>query len=178
MNLKIVFENNYITLTHFDKEYEFLEYLNSCNTTLILNTDDYYADTYDVITVYSGEKFGIGLSYDWQGLQPNLLFFSDQQKIICSFGNKIVGIDFEMKNIIFRHTLNSIIVSIRHISKRHLIVIIHEMGVMVIHETGKIIWSCGGTDVIQEYKINDDSVYILCEDGYDVTFSILDGRPI
>lgn len=176
--LKIVFGNQYITLTHFELEYDFIEYLNNCDTNLVLDSDDLYSDTYDVITVYSEEKFGIGLSYDWQGLQPNLLMFSNQNNIICSFGNEIVCVNTVMKNIVFRHTLSSPILSLEYISKKRLIVIIHEMGVIVIHENGEKIWSCGGTDVIQEYIINDYSVYILCEDGYDVTFSILDGTPI
>ena len=64
--------------------------------------------------------------------------------------------------------------SINHIEKRHLIVVIHEMGVMVMHESGQEIWSC----VIQNYKISDDRIYVLCADGYDITFSVSDGKPV
>ncbi len=176
--MKIVFGNHYITTTHFEIEYEFLEYLKSCSNKLLLNSDDCYSDTYDVVTVHSEEKLDIGLSYDWQGLQPNLLLFSEQKKIICSFGTEIVCIDCVLKDIVFRHTLNSLIFSINHVQNRNLIVIIHEMGVMVIHENGEKIWSCGGTDIIQDYKVDDNSVYILCEDGYDIKLSIFDGNPI
>jgi hypothetical protein len=176
--LKIVFGKYFVSLKHFETEYEFSEYLNTCDLKLVLNYNDDYSDTYDIITVYSEEKFDIGIQYDWHGLQPNLLLFPNHQKIMCSFENEIVCVDCMSKNIVFRHTLNSLIFSINYVEARHIIVVIQEMEIMVMHETGQEIWSCGGTDIIQNYEISDDWIYILCADGYDITFSILDGEPI
>lgn len=176
--IKIAFGKSFISLKHFESEYEFTKYLDTCDLKLVLNCNDDYSDTYDVITVYSEEKFDIGIQYDWHGLQPNLLLFPQHQKIMCSFENELVCIDCISKDVAFRHTLSSLIFSINHIEKRHLIVVIHEMGVMVMHETGQEIWSCDGTDIIQNYKISDDRIYILCADGYDITFSVSDGKPV
>ena len=174
--MKFVFAQNAISLKSFKDEYEFYDYLEVCDSNLLLSYNEDYADTYDVITLHSEEKLAIGIKYDWHGLQPNILIIPKKQKIVCSFENEIACVDCESKVVEFRHSLNSLIFSMIHVEQLNLIVVIHEMGVFVINEEGQKIWACGGTDIIQDYKLVDKCIKIRCVDGYEISYSIVDGK--
>ncbi|MBU3104323.1 hypothetical protein [Clostridium gasigenes] len=176
--MKITFGEKAITLQKFENEYEFHEYLEACDSNLLLSYNEDYADTYDAITLYSEERFSIGIKYDWHGLEPNILMLPKTQKVVCSFENEIVCIDCASKVVDFKHSLNSLIFSIIHVEDLGLIIVVHELGVFVLNEKGKKIWACGGTDIIQDYKLVDRCINIRCADGYEVTFSIVDGKAI
>ncbi|WP_027624765.1 hypothetical protein [Clostridium lundense] len=135
--LKITFGQNAISLQKFENEYEFYEYLEACDSSLLLSYNEDYADTYDAITLHSEEKFSIGMKYDWHGLQSNILMLPKNQKIVCSFENEIVCVDCAAKVVDFRHSLNSLIFSIIHVEQWSLIIIIYELGVFVIDEKGQ-----------------------------------------
>lgn len=176
--MKITFGKKAISLQKFENEYEFCEYLDACDSSLLLSYNEDYADTYDAITLHSEENFSIGIKYDWHGLQPNLLILPKNQKIVCSFENEIVCVDCESKIVDFRHSLNSLIYSIINVEQLNLIVVIHELGIFVINEKGDKIWAGGGTDIIQDYKLTDKCINIRCADGYEITYSIADGSAV
>lgn len=48
----------------------------------------------------------------------------------------------------------------------------------VINENGDKIWAGGGTDIIQDYKLIDNCINIRCADGYEITYSIVDGKAV
>ncbi|MBP1863497.1 hypothetical protein BD780_000820 [Clostridium tetanomorphum] len=152
--------------------------MESCDSSLLLSYNEDYSDTYDTITLHCEEKFSIGIKYDWHGLQPNILILPKTQKIVCSFENEIVCINCESKVVDFRHSLNSLVFSIIHVEDLSLIIVIHEFGVFVINEKGQKIWACGGTDIIQDYKLVDKCINIRCADGYEIAYSIVDGKAI
>lgn len=128
--------------------------------------------------MHEEEKVGIGIKYDWHGLQPSILLLPKAQKIVCSFENEIIYIDCVSKVVDFRHSLNALIFSLIHVEDLGLIIVVHELGVFVLNEKGDKIWACGGTDIIQDYKLVDRYINILCADGYEVTFSIVDGTAV
>lgn len=176
--MKIAFGEKTILLQKFENECEFYNYLESCDASLLLSYNEDYSDTYDTITLHSEERFSIGIKYDWHGLQPNILILPKNQKIVCSFENELVCVDCESKVVDFRHSLSSLIFSIIHVEQLNLIVVVHELGVFVINEKGQKIWGCGGTDIIQDYKLVDKYINIRCADGYEIAYSIVDGKAI
>lgn len=176
--MKFITDSISLIYSRLETEIDFNKCVNEYDIRLILDFDEQYVDTYDVIKVKNDEEFIIGLKYDNHGLEPNLLLIKNNNSVILTFEDEVVGIGLKNKDIKFRKTMNSIVYDMTVYWSCNLIAIIHEFGIFVLNENGETIWKMGTPDIVIDFKFNSDSVWIKCDDNYEIAFNIENGEVL
>lgn len=176
--MKIITDSISLNYSRLETEIDFNNCVNEYDIELILDFNEQYVDTYDVIKIKTDEELLIGLKYDNHGLEPNLLITNNNNCAILTFENEVVGIGLKSKDIKFRQTMNSLIYDMACYYESNLIAIIHEFGISVLNENGKVIWKMGTPDIVIDFKFNSDNVWLKCDDDYEIAFNIEDGAVL
>lgn len=130
------------------------------------------------MTILYDDVHRIGIAYYDYGIKPAYLYSHDYTYLYLGFGKKIICIDLNVNAIIESNNTLSIFYEFIQDAKKNYICAICELDLYCYWEN-KILWKIGFKDVVDDYKIIDDSkISIECDDGMVYLFSLKNGELI
>lgn len=157
---------------------ELLDFLNhEVKDNIILGLDAREEIDFYVITLSNNDIdfWGIGIISD-SPFELTILIL-ENNRFLLGYNSKVTCINIDKQKIEFEIPLFTIFYRFIFLEKLNKILIFHEIGVLQIDEKGKIIWEID-TDIITNYKIEDNILDLEFMDSLPIKVSILDGKKI
>ena len=137
-------------------------------------TLDKIQNTYCKINIY--EEFAIGVKYCSHGIDIDYLLVKDESLLFIGIGMHLLCIDVKNNKILFTKELQSVFYGIMADSDGDYLCIVCELNIYC-YTMEKEAWEIGFRDILTDFNIvDDDIVYISCEDGEEYRISIRDGK--
>ena|GEM_PF-1594275 len=157
----------------YDSEKEFLEVANLNNLKVYGNLED-TNNTYQIIS-FIGCDFAIAIAYYDCNLElqiklnNNILFLGFERNFIC--------INISSSEILYEKNTLSVIYEFLIVN--HLLIVICELEVYVFSIDGKYIWTIGFIDIIEDFKVIDDTfLCIQCANEEEYRYDIYTGKYV
>lgn len=178
----ITFTENVVEIQEWSTKKELTHCLNQCELGSILLDKD--ADTEQkfysalVRSQTSGlHYFGIGICSEWYGLKPNLLMQPELNVILFGYNQEVVGVNVKNREIAFRIKLNSLFYYFLPLKNQGIVLIVQEVDVTAITESGKELWKYG-KDIITQTAIEGEKLYLNFMDESPACLNILNGELV
>ena len=125
-----------------------------------------------------GDRFGVGLCSEGQGLRPHLLLLPEKQVLVFGFNAEVVGISVRDQEILFRIAFDYLpFRSFIHLWQQETILAFHEIGVVALTEEGKELWRYD-KDVITGCTVDIRNLHLKFMDSPSVSINIASGSVV
>jgi hypothetical protein len=128
---------------------------------------------------YLSLDFGMGkpipLAYYKYGMDPQISAISETSTSLISFDQTLVAVNLVDGEVVFSVDFFTPIYEFKTINSLALIVVVCEMNVYVLNNSGLEIWTEGYSEIITDYNIDNENIFIETEDGWSIKYSIING---
>jgi len=130
---------------------------------------------YEAIALPNG-CFVCGFMYYDHGMKPQIIFQNDNPLLLLGFDKRVIYLNYLTKQTLVEKECLSLFYEFIEVRSCNLIIAVSELDVCAVDYNGKIIWSAGFRDVVEDYhRLHDDKLFVKCADGSELVLSIVDG---
>ena len=136
---------------------------------------DEYNNKYEAIVLPDG-LFVCGLMYYDSGIKPQIILQGNSSLLFLGFDKIVVCLNYLTKQILVEKEFLSLFYDFIDVKLYKLIIIVSELDVCAINYNGKMVWSLGFKDVVEDFHLyNNNKLFVKCADGNESVLSITDG---
>lgn len=137
---------------------------------LLLGNESSETNVYESVTfTYSHDRnesvYRIGLISEDLGTKPVLYLLPDTKFILLTFCWSAVKISLKEPQVVFQVDCEGLVYHSIHFPLLDTYVVIHELGAVCIAGTGKELWRRNARDVVENYWIEGDCVFLAISGG-------------
>ncbi|OCR00917.1 hypothetical protein BCD67_22185 [Oscillatoriales cyanobacterium USR001] len=123
------------------------------------------------------EPFCIGICSEGHGLKPHVLIQPERDLILFGYNQEVTGVNINNRQIAFKIPLNSLFYYFLHLKERGIILIVQEVDVTAITESGKELWRYG-KDLITQTAVEGEKLYLNFMDESPTCLNIVSGELV
>ncbi|MBI1930820.1 hypothetical protein HYR99_42055 [Candidatus Poribacteria bacterium] len=177
--MRISFGEHSVVLHSWETKEEMIGFLEKCDAGSILlgEGEELPVDFFSVVVHWGGlrlHRFGVGICSEGHGLTPQLLLQPTHNELIIGLNSEVVGVNVVEKTVDFRIGLDSLFYDFLPLNECHLILVLHEIGVIAMTEDGKEIWHYS-RDIMEDYFIKEEWIYLKFMDAENVKLCLSSG---
>lgn len=147
----LAFGPHLISTQSLSSKTELLKSLAQSPNSILLGEDN-AEDEFYLTTIHfpceENQHFSIGIYAENHGIKPTLLLLPNQDLILFGYHQEITGINVKNRHLAFQIKLDSLFFYFWHLSTQEIVLIIQELGVLAITESGKELGRYQTKDII------------------------------
>lgn len=168
-----------------EKEYKIVSYnslielckVNDIDKSIILGDVNGENNKFEVIML-ADNSFVCAIVYYDYGIKPRILAQEDKSIWFIGFSKMLICFDYDIKKIFVQKELPSLFYEFIKVDSQNVVIAICELDVFVFKNDGEIIWNIGFRDIIIDFYIRDNKLFIKCNDEDETIFLIIDGTIV
>jgi len=122
-------------------------------------------------------RFGVGICCEGHGLKPGLFLHPEQGQCHFGFNSQIAAVDIQKQRIIWERYLDSLFYAFLYVASEHILLCVHEIGVITLSLEGNTLWSYS-RDVVTDVQINKGCVRLEFMDAMPTSLELLSGKVV
>ncbi len=120
---------------------------------------------------------GIGICSEGHGLKPHLLMQPELDIILLGYNQEVTGINIKNREVAFQIKLNSLFYYFLPLKERGIVLIVQEVDVTAITDSGKELWRYG-KDLITQAAVEGEKLYLNFMDENPTCLNIISGELV
>ena len=152
------------------------ERLSSYDESFLLGSQAQQEIAYSILEVsntITHHAIGVGIVYEFQDTQAHIMLLRDDEFWV-GVNRQICAFHFDPARQAFRMAFDGMFFEFIHVPQLHLILALHEIGAIALHENGDQAWKAD-TDIITHWSVDDNLLNLNFLDDPPLRTNLQDG---